>query len=249
MRAQPATPKPHLHPVTDRGAWSAAWLAHSRHESVPPPSAWAWPQSRSQPAPPWTNRLALNAISRWGDCSALVSPGSRANEYVAYITQRTGVAIYFCDPRSPWQRGSNENINGLSRQYLSKGTDLSGYSQEQLDAIAYELNIRPRQRFDYKCPIEMMTAMIAKHHESHPWLNSRVLHSASETAVEKRWHELETDKMQLPEYIEPGERLYQTKRGHRKLINKEDNNLRRLELEHELSCSAKYDTKKICKRP
>lgn len=83
----------------------------------------------------------------------------------AEITQRTGVAIYFCDPHSPWQRGSNENINGLIRQYLPKGTDLSGHSQEQLDAIAYELNIRPRQRFDYKCPIEMMTAMMTKHHD------------------------------------------------------------------------------------
>lgn len=86
----------------------------------------------------------------------------------AEITQRTGVAVYFCDPHSPWQRGSNENINGLIRQYLPKGTDLSGPSQEQLDAIAYELNIRPRQRFDYKCPIEMMTAMMAKHHEGSP---------------------------------------------------------------------------------
>lgn len=83
----------------------------------------------------------------------------------AEITQRTGVAIYFCDPHSPWQRGSNENINGLIRQYLPKGTDLSVHSQEQLDAIAYELNIRPRQRFNYKCPIEMMTTMMAKHHE------------------------------------------------------------------------------------
>ncbi|EPN50954.1 integrase [Pseudomonas syringae pv. actinidiae ICMP 18807] len=82
------------------------------------------------------------------------------------ITQRTGVAVYFCDPHSPWQRGSNENINGLIRQYLPKGTDLSGPDQEQLDAIAYELNIRPRQRFDYKCPIEMMTAMMSRHHES-----------------------------------------------------------------------------------
>jgi len=84
----------------------------------------------------------------------------------AEITQRTGVAVYFCDPHSPWQRGSNENIHGLIHQYLPKGTDLSGHSQEQMDAIAYELNIRPRQRFDYKCPIEMMTAMMAKHHES-----------------------------------------------------------------------------------
>ncbi|WP_201487067.1 IS30 family transposase, partial [Pseudomonas sp. OF001] len=84
----------------------------------------------------------------------------------AEITQKTGVAIYFCDPHSPWQRGSNENINGLIRQYLPKGTDLSGYSQEQLDAIAYELNIRPRKRFGFKCPIEVMTELMAKHHEA-----------------------------------------------------------------------------------
>lgn len=83
----------------------------------------------------------------------------------AEITQRTGVAVYFCDPHSPWQRGSNENINGLIRQYLPKGADLSSVSQEQLDAIAYELNIRPHQRFDYQCPIEMMTQMMTKHRE------------------------------------------------------------------------------------
>lgn len=83
----------------------------------------------------------------------------------AEITRQTGVAIYFCDPHSPWQRGSNENINGLIRQYLPKGTDLSPYSQEQLDAIAYELNIRPRKRFDFKCPIEVMTELMAKYHE------------------------------------------------------------------------------------
>ncbi|MBA4725314.1 MAG: IS30 family transposase [Pseudomonas sp.] len=84
----------------------------------------------------------------------------------AEITQKTGVAIYFCDPHSPWQRGSNENINGLIRQYLPKGADLSVYSQEQLDAIAYELNIRPRKRFGFKCPIEVMTELMAKHHEA-----------------------------------------------------------------------------------
>lgn len=84
----------------------------------------------------------------------------------AEITQKTGVAIYFCDPHSPWQRGSNENINGLICQYLPKGTDLSRHSQEELDAIALELNIRPRKRFDFKCPIEMMQGMMAKHHNS-----------------------------------------------------------------------------------
>lgn len=82
----------------------------------------------------------------------------------AEITQKSGVAIYFCDPHSPWQRGSNENINGLLRQFLPKGTDLSVHSQAQLDEIAYLMNIRPRKRFNWKCPIEVMTEVIGKHH-------------------------------------------------------------------------------------
>ncbi len=78
----------------------------------------------------------------------------------AEITQKTGVAIYFCDPHSPWQRGSNENINGLIRQYLPKGTDLSQHSQEELDDIAFSLNRRPRQRFGFRCPIEVLTEVM-----------------------------------------------------------------------------------------
>lgn len=78
----------------------------------------------------------------------------------AEITQKTGVAIYFCDSHSPWQRGSNENINGLIRQYLPKGTDLSVHSQEELDAIALQLNMRPRKRFDFKCSIEVMSEVM-----------------------------------------------------------------------------------------
>ena len=69
------------------------------------------------------------------------------------LTQNTGMAVYFCDPHSPWQRGSNENTNGLVRQYLPKGTDLSIYSQEQLDAIADEINNRPRKGLGVRSPL------------------------------------------------------------------------------------------------
>ena len=84
----------------------------------------------------------------------------------AEITQNTGVGIYFCDPHSPWQRGANENINGLIRQYLPKGTDLSVHSQAVLDEIALELNTRPRKRFGFRCPIEQLTkVMLAEHNK------------------------------------------------------------------------------------
>jgi IS30 family transposase len=80
--------------------------------------------------------------------------------YHLQLTEATGIAVYFCDPHSPWQRGSNENTNGLVRQYLPKGTDLSGYTQEQLDAIADEINARPRKGLGVRSPLVVYAELL-----------------------------------------------------------------------------------------
>ena len=77
------------------------------------------------------------------------------------FTLATDVQVYFCDPQSPWQRGSNENTNGLLRQYLPKGIDISGYSQAKLNAVARQLNQRPRKTLGYETPATMFSQTVA----------------------------------------------------------------------------------------
>ena len=87
----------------------------------------------------------------------------RGSEMAAHkdFTIATDMQVYFCDPRSPWQRGSNENTNGLLRQYFPKGMDLSNVSQTRLNYVARELNERPRETLNWRTPLEALRATVA----------------------------------------------------------------------------------------
>jgi IS30 family transposase len=87
----------------------------------------------------------------------------RGKEMAAHkrFTLATDIKVYFCDPQSPWQRGTNENTNGLLRQYFPKGNDLSGYSQAKLNAVARKLNERPRKTLNYETPAERFSQSVA----------------------------------------------------------------------------------------
>jgi IS30 family transposase len=85
--------------------------------------------------------------------------GSEMREHRRFSVE-SGVEVYFCDPRSPWQRGSNENTNGLLRQYFPKRTSLAGIGQERLDEVAEKLNGRPRKTLGFATPAEKLAALI-----------------------------------------------------------------------------------------
>jgi transposase, IS30 family len=103
----------------------------------------------------------MSALPDWFAKTLTWDRGSEMARH-AEITARTGIEVYFADPHSPQQRPSNENTNGLLREYLPKSTDLSGYTRADLDHIAAELNDRPRKRLGYHTPSEVLAQLILK---------------------------------------------------------------------------------------
>jgi len=107
----------------------------------------------------------LNSIAERLRQSLTYDQGKEMSRHADLATQ-TGVKVYFCDPHSPWQRGTCENTNGLLRQYMPKGTDLSLFSQDELDGIADSMNNRPRATHAWHTPLEVFARTLASSHQT-----------------------------------------------------------------------------------
>jgi IS30 family transposase len=103
----------------------------------------------------------LNGVDASMRLSMTYDQGKEMSEHKA-LTERTGVAVFFADPHSPWQRGSNENTNGLLRQYLPKGTNLASHTQDDLNVIAWKLNNRPRKIHGFRTPLQVYNEFLEK---------------------------------------------------------------------------------------
>lgn len=103
----------------------------------------------------------MTALPGWFTKTLTWDRGKELSRH-ARITEQTGIKVYFADPYAPWQRGTNENTNGLIREYLPKGTDLSVHTANDLQTIADQLNNRPRKRLGYHTPTEMLASLILK---------------------------------------------------------------------------------------
>ena len=136
----------HLPPVPGRDG--------PRIKNGPPVTgAWRGGRPRCDRRPAWRVARALRRSLTWDQ-------GAEMAQH-AKLKIDTGLQVYFCDPQSPWQRGTNENTNGLLRQYFPKGTDLARHSAEDLAAVADALNSRPRKTLGWRTPAEVLDEHLA----------------------------------------------------------------------------------------
>jgi hypothetical protein len=159
VHADSQTPGAVMPPVPDREAYVAAvkYALGFIPDTIHPTSA--------QPAVIDVAGSAVKDARLYDELVAIVrnSPDEETATAAAALTftVATNVKVYFCDPHSPWQRGTNENTNRLLRQYLPKRTDLSGYTQSALDKIALRLNQRPRKTLAFQTPASKLHASVA----------------------------------------------------------------------------------------